>query len=336
MNRQVSWGILSTADIGVAKVIPGIQKDVLSKVRAIASRDGAKARRVADTLGIEKSYASYEELLADPSIDAIYNPLPNHLHTPWTLKALAAGKHVLCEKPIALNATEAAQLISAREASGKLVAEAFMVRFHPQWLRARELAHSGALGELCSIQTAFSYFNDDPDNVRNQADIGGGGLYDIGCYAIATARFIFGAEPERVIGCFENDPRFGTDRLMSGLAIFPQNRQLSFHCATQLVPYQRVQIFGRTGRIEVEIPFNAPKDTPCRLLIDDGSDLGGAGVRTESFAACDQYTLQANAFARAILYDESWPYPIENAVNNMRVIDAFFRSAHSGRWEAPI
>ncbi len=334
MSRQISWGILSTANIGVQKVVPAIQRDALSKVVAVGSRDLAKARAVADSLGIEKAYGTYEALLADPSIDAIYNPLPNHLHVPWTIKAMEAGKHVLCEKPIALNAKEAEQLIEVRERTGKLVAEAFMVRFNLQWLRAREIVLSGAIGEVRAIQTAFSYFNVNPDNVRNKADIGGGGLYDIGCYAIATARFIFGAEPEKVIGTFERDPQFGTDRLCSGLAVFPQNRQLSFVCSTQLVPFQRVQICGTKGRIEVEIPFNAPKDKPCRIFVDDGSDLGGAGIRVEQFPVCDQYTLQANAFARAVLNETPWPYPIEDAVCNMRVIDAFFRSAESGKWES--
>lgn len=335
MDKKLRWGILSTANIGVQKVIPAIQNDALSVVVGMASRDLAKARSVADSLGIEKAYGTYEALLADPAIDAIYNPLPNHLHVPWTIKALDAGKHVLCEKPIALTAEEAEQLIQARERSGKLVAEAFMVRFHPQWVRAREIVRSGVLGDVRAIQTAFSYFNVNPANVRNQADIGGGGLYDIGCYAIATARFILGAEPERVVGTFERDPQFGTDRLASGLVVFPNNTHLTFTCSTQLVPYQRVQILCSKGRIEVEIPFNAPKDKACRIFIDNGTDLGGAGIRVEDFPVCDQYTLQANAFARSILDGAPWPYPIEDAVGNMRVIDAFFRSAQSGGWVVP-
>jgi predicted dehydrogenase len=335
MSKQVSWGILSTANIGIQKVIPAIQRAPLCKVAAIASRDAARSRAVADQLGIETSYGSYEELLADPTIDAIYNPLPNHLHTEWTIRAMEAGKHVLCEKPVALTAPQAQQLVAARERTGKLVAEAFMVRFHPQWLRARELVQAGQIGEVRAIQTVFSYFNDNPDNVRNQADIGGGGLYDIGCYAIATARFIFAGEPERVIAAFAKDPQFGTDRLASALAVFPQNRQLSFVCSTQLVPYQRVQICGTRGRIEIEIPFNAPPQSPTRLFVDNGSDLAGAGISIETFPACDQYSLQAHAFARAVLGEAPWPYPIEDAVSNMRVIDALFRSGESGRWEQP-
>ena len=333
MSKQISWGILSTANIGIKHVIPAILEAPQCRILAVASRNPAQARAVADRFGIEKSYGSYEELLADPAIDAIYNPLPNHLHTPWTIKAMEAGKHVLCEKPIALTADEAQQLVATRERTGKLVAEAFMVRFHPQWLRAREIVQSGALGEVRSIQTAFCYFNTNPDNVRNKADIGGGGLYDIGCYAIATARFIFGAEPLRATAAFDRDPQFGTDRLCSGLAEFPGHRHLNFVCSTQQVPYQRVQIFGTKGRLEVQIPFNAPANAMCRIFTDDGSDLAGAGIRAEEFPACNQYALQAHAFARAVLNEAEWPYPIENAVANMRVIDALFRSGQSGQWE---
>ena len=334
MSKQVSWGILSTANIGIKHVIPAILEAPQCRILAVGSRNPAQARSVADRFGIEKAYGSYEELLADPAIDAIYNPLPNHLHTPWTIKAMEAGKHVLCEKPIALTADEAQLLVAARERTGKLVAEAFMVRFHPQWLRAREIVQSGALGEVRSIQTAFCYFNTNPDNVRNKADIGGGGLYDIGCYAIATARFIFGAEPLRATAAFDRDPQFGTDRLCSGLAEFPGHHHLSFICSTQQAPYQRVQIFGTKGRLEVQIPFNAPANGMCRIFTDDGSDLAGAGIRMEEFPACNQYALQAHAFARAVLNEAEWPYPIENAVANMRVIDALFRSGQSGKWEA--
>lgn len=334
MSKVISWGILSTANIGKQLVIPAIQQTPGCQVAAIASRGIERAQEMANQLGIAKAYGSYEALLADPEIDAIYNPLPNHLHTPWTIKALEAGKHVLCEKPIALNAEEAKQLIAARERSGKLVAEAFMVRFHPQWLRARELVQSGAIGGVRAIQTAFTYFNVNPNNVRNLADIGGGGLYDIGCYAVATARFIFGSEPERVIATFDRDPEFGTDRLTSGIAVFPNNRQFNFFCSTQLARYQRVQICGTQGRIELPIPFNAPKNASNRLLIDDCSDLVGGGMRVEEFPACDQYALQVQAFAQAILQQAPWPYPIEDAVNNMRVIDALFRSGETGQWEA--
>ena len=334
MTGKVSWGVLGAANIGVEKVIPAMQRGALSRVDAIASRDIEKARGAAAALGVAKAYGSYEELLADPEIEAIYNPLPNELHVPWTLRALEAGKHVLCEKPIALNAGEAQRLIAARGRAGKLVAEAFMVRFHPQWRRAHELAHSGAIGRLRAIQTFFSYHLLDPTNIRNKPP-GGGALYDIGCYAILTARYIFGDEPARVFGSIDRDPVMGADRLTSALAEFPGGRQLSFTCATQTSAHQRVTIAGDKGRIEIAIPFNAPPDRPTRITIDDGADLFGGGARTEEFAICDQYTLQGDAFSRAVRGEASVEFPIEDAIANMRAIDAIFRSAQSGRWETP-
>jgi predicted dehydrogenase len=308
---------------------------VMTDIGAIASRDEERARVVAMDLGIPKAYGSYEALLADPDIDAIYNPLPNHLHAPLTIKALEAGKHVLCEKPIALNADEAHQIEAAQKKSGLIVAEAFMVRFHPQWQRVREIARSGRLGEVRAIQTIFSYFLTDPDNIRNQADIGGGGLYDIGCYAISTARYVFGCEPERVIGLFDIDPAMATDRLTSGLAEFGGQRQLAFTCATQLVPCQRVQIVGTEGRIEIQIPFNAPAGMEATILVDDGRDLAGGGRQIIQVPACDQYTAQGDAFSRAVLGEQSLDWGVDDAVLNMRVIDALFRSARSERWERP-
>jgi predicted dehydrogenase len=334
MTRKVSWGVLGVAKIGVEKVIPAMQKGALSRIDAIASRDIGRARSAAEKLGIAKAYGSYEELLADPAIEAIYNPLPNELHVPWTLRALAAGKHVLCEKPIALDAREAEALLAARASSGKQVAEAFMVRFHPQWRRAHELAHSGAIGDLRAIQTFFSYHLTDPTNIRNKPP-GGGALYDIGCYAILTARYIFNAEPTRVFAAVDRDPAMGTDRLISGIAEFPNGRQLTFTCATQTSAHQRVTIAGDKGRIEIAVPFNAPPDRPTRITIDTGADLFGGGARTEEFATCDQYTLQGDAFSRVVLGEAALDYPIEDAIANMRVIDAVFRSGQSGRWEAP-
>jgi predicted dehydrogenase len=334
MARKVSWGVLGVAKIGVEKVIPAMQLGALSRIDAIASRDIAKAKDAAGKLGIAKAYGSYEELLADPAIEAVYNPLPNELHVPWTLRALAAGKHVLCEKPIALNEDEAKALVAARERSGKHVAEAFMVRFHPQWRRAHDLAQSGAIGQLRAIQTFFSYHLLDPTNIRNKPP-GGGALYDIGCYAILTARYIFGAEPTRVIGALDVDPVMGTDRLTSALMEFPDARHLTFTCATQASAHQRVTISGDKGRIEIAIPFNAPPDRPTRITIDTGADLFGGGARTEEFPTCDQYTLQGDAFSRAVLGETPLEYSIEDAMANMRVIDALFRSAKSGRWETP-
>ena len=332
MSEPVRWGVLGVAKIATEKVIPAMQKGAMSRIVGIASRELARAQAAAASLGIPKAYGSYEEMLADPEIEAIYNPLPNELHVPWTEKALAAGKHVLCEKPIALDAEEARRLVSAREKSGKLVAEAFMVRHHPQWRRAREIVRSGAIGEAQAIQTLFTYRLLDPDNVRNRPP-GGGGLYDIGCYAILTARFVFGAEPVRVAASVDLDPNFGTDRLVSAIVEFPGGRHLTFSAATQLAGAQRVVIAGTQGRIEVKIPFNAPIDRPAEIVIDSGADLVGGGARREEFATCDQYTLQGDAFSRAVRGEGGLEFPIEDAIANMAVIDACFRAAKSGRWE---
>ena len=332
--QPVNWGVISTALIGTEKVIPAMQRSRHCRIQAIASRDPARAKEWAKTLGIPKAYGSYEELLADPEIEAVYNPLPNHLHVPWSIKAAEAGKHVLCEKPIALDAEEAQQLVAARDRTGKLITEAFMVRGHPQWRRVRELVRAGKIGELKAIQGFFSYFLTDPKNVRNIADIGGGGLLDIGCYPIVTSRYLFGAEPTRVIGLVERDPVMKIDRLASAILDYPGG-QASFACSTQLVAYQRMQIFGSTGRIEVEIPFNAPPDKPCRIFVDDGSGLGDISAREETFPVCDQYAIQGDLFSEALRTGKPVEFPLEDAVKNMRVIDAIFRSAESERWETP-
>ena len=329
--KKVVWGILSTAKIARQRVIPGMQKSKWCDIRAIASRSAEIAREAADALGIPKAYASYAELLADPEIEAVYNPLPNHLHVPLTLQAAAAGKHVLCEKPIALNAEEAAQL---RAVAGKvLIMEAFMVRFHPQWLRVREHIRDGRVGTLRVLQMLFSYFNVDATNIRNVAAIGGGALYDIGCYPITAGRFFFESEPQRAIALVDRDPRFGTDRMTSALLDFGSGRHLDFTVSTQCVPYQRIQLCGTIGRIEIQIPVNAPQGEETRIYIDDGSSLGGAGIRTELLPPSDQYAQQAEAFSRAIRGEIALPYGVEDAVRSMRVIDALFRSEKSAAWE---
>jgi predicted dehydrogenase len=324
---KIRWGVLSTANIGVAKVLPAMQRGTLCEVTAIASRELSKAQATAKQLGIPKAYGSYEELLADPEIDAIYNPLPNHLHVPWSIKAIEAGKHVLCEKPIALTTAEAQTLADAARQHPQLkVMEAFMYRHHPQWQRARQIVSAGGIGTLRTIQSFFSYYNDDPGNIRNQADIGGGGLMDIGCYNISISRFIFDAEPQRVCGIVEYDPQLKTDRLASGMLDFGSGTA-TFTCSTQLSSYQRVNIFGDTGRIEIEIPFNAPPDRPCKIWHQHAD-----GTEEIVFDVCDQYTLQGDALARAILDDTPVPTPIEDAVANMAVIEALVRSSKSGAW----
>jgi predicted dehydrogenase len=332
-KRKVKWGVLGAASIAVRKVIPGMQQSEYCDVAAIASRDLSKARAAATTLKIGKSYGSYEELLADPEIEAIYNPLPNHLHVPWSIEAMEAGKHVLCEKPIALNAAEAKTLLPVRDRAGVKIGEAFMVRTHPQWLRTRELIREGRIGELRAIVGVFSYFNRDAKNVRNNPEWGGGGLLDIGCYPITMSRFMYGAEPLRVSGVLERDPEFGTDRLASAILEFSSG-QAVFTCSTQMVPYQRMQFLGTKGRIEIEVPFNAPPNKATRIFVDDGSDVGGAGIKIETIPACDQYTIQGDVFSKAILEDREVPVPLEDAIANMAVIDAIFRSAESGKGKA--
>lgn len=334
MNDKVRWGVLGVANVAVRQVIPAMQQGESSQVIAIASRDLEKAQRAAQALGIPKAFGAYEELLADNEIEAVYIPLPNHLHVPWTIKAAEAGKHVLCEKPIAMNAREADTLLGVRERTGVKIQEAFMVRTHPRWLAVRELISAGRIGELRSVTGWFSYFNRDPNNVRNKVDIGGGALMDIGCYTITIARFIFGAEPCRVMGLIERDPELGVDRLTSAMLDFEVG-QASFTCSTQLAPYQRIHILGTRGRIEVEIPFNVPPNRSVRLFIDDGSDLFGAGIEVQEFPICNQYTIQGDLFSRAIREQIEQAIPLEDAVSNMAVIDAVFRSGSSGRWENP-
>ena len=330
--KKVAWGVISTAKIGSGRVLPGMKKSPWVDLRAVASRDAAKARTFADAMGIPKHYGSYEELLEDPEIEAIYNPLPNHLHVPMTLAAARAGKHVLCEKPVAMTADEAAQL---REAGGRvLIAEAFMVRHHPQWLRARELVREGRIGTLRVVQMFFGYNNLDPANVRNMAEIGGGGLYDIGCYAIVAGRWFFEGEPSRGIALIDRDPTFKTDRLTSGLVEFSDGRRLDFTVSTQIAPHQRIQLCGTKGRIELVIPVNAPQGAKTRIHIDDCSSLEGTGIVTETLPESDQYELQGTAFSRAVRGEVALPFGVDDAIANMRVIDALFRSEKSGRWES--
>jgi predicted dehydrogenase len=325
MNK-IRWGVLGVAKIATAKVIPAMQRGTLCEVTAIASRDAAKARAAADALGLARAYGSYEELLADPDVDAIYNPLPNHLHVPWSIRAAEAGKHVLCEKPVGMSVAEVRALIAVRDRTGVRIGEAFMVRTHPQWLRVRELVRGGAIGDLRAIVGAFSYMNRDPRNIRNVPEWGGGALMDIGCYPIQIARFLFGREPVRVAGAVERDPEMGIDRLTSGLLDFGTGHAV-FTCSTQMVSYQRVQVLGSTTRVEVEIPFNAPPDAPCRIFVDDGSRLAGAAASIETFDVCNQYTIQGDLFSAAIRDGSEVPTPLEDSLANMAVIESIVRTA---------
>ena len=333
-DEPVRWGILGAANIAVKKVIPGMQRGRRSRVVAIASRDLAKARAAAESLGIPRAYGSYEELLADADVEAVYNPLPNHLHVPWSIRAADAGKHVLCEKPIAMSADEARTLLAARDRTGVKVGEAFMVRAHPQWIKVRELIDADRIGELRLVVGHFSYCRRDFNDIRSRPEFGGGALMDIGCYPIMLSRWLFGAEPIDVVGQIELDPDMGVDRLVSGLLRFEAG-QASFTCSSQLVPHQRMQIFGTTARIDVEIPVNAPPDAATRIYLDGGGDLTGRGRETIELPVVDQYTLQGDRFSEAIRGRGEVPVSLEDAISNMAVIDALFRSAETRRWEAP-
>jgi predicted dehydrogenase len=332
MNKKVSWGVLGVANIAMKKVLPAMQRGEWCDVSAIASRDLKRAQEAAKQLGIAKAFGSYEELLADPEIEAVYNPLPNHLHVPWSIKAAEAGKHVLCEKPISLTVLEAISLLQARDRTGVKVQEAFMVRTHPQWCKAVELVRAGKIGPVRSVMGYFSYFNQDPKNIRNILECGGGAVMDIGCYLIYTSRLIFGEEPTRVLAMVERDPEMRTDVLTSGILDFPSGQSV-FTCSTQVAPYQRVQIIGTLGRIEVEIPFNAPPDKPCRIFLDQGSDLSGRSAQIFEFEVCDQYTIQGDLFSKSIREGTELAVPLEGSIRNMAVIEAVFRSAESGQWE---
>jgi predicted dehydrogenase len=329
-TAKVRWGVISTANIGLEKVIPGMMKSKQLEIRAIASRTLPKAKRAAKKLGIPVAYGSYEELFDDPEIDAIYNPVPNHLHVPLTLMAAKKGKHVLCEKPIALTAAEARKLRKAPK--DVLIAEAFMIRAHPQWIKAREMVRLGKLGTVRIIHTAFAYNNVDPNNIRNMADIGGGAIYDIGCYALLSARYVLDAEPKRVVSLVDRDPAFGTDRTSSGLVDFGEGRQLSFSVSTQTTPYQRVHIIGTKARLEIKIPFNAPLGEPTLMTLDNGKKLADLSARPIRIAKTDQYQLQGEVFSAAVRGQTPLEFGIEDSIQQMRVIDAVFKSAKLNRW----
>jgi predicted dehydrogenase len=327
--KKVKWGILSTAKIGREKVIPAIQKGSYCEVVAIASRDIERAKETAKNLQIRKVYGSYEGLLTDREIDAIYIPLPNHLHVEWAIKGLEAGKHVLCEKPIGLSSSEAEKLLQISEKYPQLkVMEAFMYRFHPQWIYAKDLLDNNRIGELKTIQSFFSYYNADPNNIRNKVEVGGGGMMDIGCYSVSLSRFLFDEEPKSVVAMLEQDPVMGTDRITSGMMNFSKGSS-TFTCSTQLMPYQHVNILGTSGRIEIEIPFNPLPTHKTKILLHTIS-----GIEEIVFDEIDQYTVQADSFAKAILEYTPVPFNIKDGINNMKVIEAILSSAKDNRWKS--
>lgn len=323
-ERPLAWGVLGTASIARKKVIPAIQRSQLGRVKAIASRSQATAEVVARELDIEKPYGSYEALLADPEIEAVYIPLPNHLHPQWTYAAAAAGKHVLCEKPLAMTSDEAKSMVAAASRANVKLMEAFMYRLHPLWVETRRLIEQGAIGEVRAIQSFFSYRNMDPENIRNIAAYGGGSLFDIGCYPVNVARMLFGGEPTTVRSAIRRDPSFETDILTSVLLDFG-GRHATFTCSTQLEDDQRVHIQGTNGRLLIEIPFNIPPDRPTRILqFAGGAPPIDPGVTIHEIPAADQYQVQADAFARAIRHDTEVPTPPEDAVANLEVLERIF------------
>lgn len=332
--NPVRWGILGAANIAVRQVIPATQESPKCSVVAIASRDVDKARAAAASLNIPRAYGSYQELMDDPDVEAIYNPLPNHLHVPWTIRAAERGKHVLCEKPMALSASEAEQLREVQQRTGVQIAEAFMVRTHPQWLAARDVISSGRIGDLRLINGHFTYFRRDPADVRSNPEWGGGALLDVGCYPVTMSRWLFGEEPVEVVGQLEFDPDLHVDRVGSALMRFPSG-QAAFTFGGQVALHQQMKMFGTRGHLSIDIPFNPPPGRPTRLVVDDGRDLVGSGAEAFTFPPVNQYTLQATRFAEAVRGLNTVAVSLDDAIKNMRVIDAIFRSATSRRWESP-
>jgi predicted dehydrogenase len=336
MAGALRWGILSTADIATRKVIPGIRKAARCDIVAIASRDADLARGVAENLSIPRAHGSYEALLEDPEVDAVYIPLPNHLHAEWSIAAAEAGKHVMCEKPLAMTAADAERMAGAARTAGVHLMEAFMYRHHPSWVAARDIVASGRIGRLATVQIWFSYFNDDAANIRNILDFGGGALFDIGCYAINVSRMLFGAEPTRVSGALRRDATSGVDVLTSAILEFDAGIA-TFTCSTRTETDQRVHIYGTDGLVSIGIPFNIPPDLPTRVYVTAGGDPPVApSTEVLEFAVKDPYTAEAEAFAAAILDGEPTPVPADDAVANMRVIEAVFASAERGASVPPL
>jgi predicted dehydrogenase len=331
--ERVSWGILSVSGHYKLRVHGPLSRLEGVAVSAIASRDAAKAAEAAARLGIPKSYGSYEELVADPGIDAVYIPLPNNLHAQWAIAALDAGKHVLCEKPLAMDSAQALAMSARAREKGLLLMEAFMYKFHPQWIRAAEIIASGEIGRLVATHAWFSYSNADPANIRNKTETGGGALYDIGCYAVSTARFLAEAaglgEPRRALSLVERDERSGTDTLSSGILDFgPGGPRSSFHVSTRAFPSQRVEALGEKGSVSLRIPFNMYADTPAALDVTTS-----VGSRKVELGPADQYGLMLAAFSRAVREGGPSPVPPEDGIAGMAALDALFRSEKSGAWE---
>jgi predicted dehydrogenase len=327
--EALRWGILSTADIARKKVVPGMRKARRCSIVAIASREASRAKQVADELRIPRAFPSYEALLADPDVDAVYIPLPNNLHAEWSMAAARAGKHVLCEKPLALTADDAQRMIDVANTEGVTLMEAFMYRLHPSWKAVSQIVASGEIGRLVSVQSWFSYFNDDATNIRNIPEVGGGALFDIGCYCVNLSRLLFGAEPRHVSAAMVRDRAMGVDVLTSAILNFDDGIA-SFTCSTRAEDDQRVHIYGTAGRISIGIPFNIPPDRPTEVHVSAGGDPPVApDTRVLTFPVADPYTVEAERFAAAVLDGLPAPVPPEDAVANLRVLERIFEAAEA-------
>lgn len=318
---ELRWGILSTANIGTRQVIVPTQAAARCRVVALASREANRAMFAAQQLGIPRSYGSYEALLRDPEVDAVYIPLPNHLHGEWTIAALEAGKHVLCEKPIGLSSAEARRMDEAARRAGRVLMEAFMYRLHPTWVTTRRLIESGRIGELRGMQSWFSFYAADPGNIRNRVETGGGAMYDIGCYCMNSARLLMGGEPTAVQAAVRRDPVSGVDTVVAGVLEFG-DRLASFGVSIRAESDQRVVVYGTEGRITLEIPFNIPDDRPTRVLLYRGS--GSPPFEPSEvlpFPPANMYGIQAEAFAAAVLDGAPLPVPMSDSIANMEVIE---------------
>ncbi|MDX1758691.1 MAG: Gfo/Idh/MocA family oxidoreductase [Arenibacter algicola] len=326
MGKKIKWGILGSAHIATEHVIPAMLRCQYGEVYAIASRSKERAQNIAEQFGIPECYGSYEELLVDKEVDAIYIPLPNHLHVQWAIKALEADKHVLVEKPVGLSSKEAERLLQETKKYPHLkVMEAFMYRHHPQWIKVKELVDQKAIGDIKTIQSSFSFFEDDPNSIVNSKEFGGGSLMDIGCYPISLSRFMFNSEPKSISSVIEYHPDFKVDVLASGILEFETGTSV-FFSSTQLADNQQAQIFGTKGNIKFELPFNPPINRPSKIWFTIGDDC-----QTIEFETCNQYTIQADLFALAIINNTPVPTPLEDSVKNMIVIEKLEESNLKGQ-----
>ena len=324
--KKLKVGVLGISNHFVKRVFFPLRKSKNVEIFAVSSRSGEKAKKFASKYNVKRWYDSYEKLLEDEEIEAVYIPLPNHLHLEYIKKAADAHKHVICEKPLTLNYEQTKEAFEYAKKRGILLMEAFMYKHHPQWLRAKEIVESGEIGEVQTIHCYFSYDNKDPKNIRNVLEFGGGALLDIGVYAVSSARWIFEKEPTKVVALLNRDERFKVDTLVSGILDFDGKSAL-FSVATQAFPTQNVEVYASAGTIFVEVPFNTYPDVPGHLHVRTT-----IGTRDVYLGPADHYLLEFEHFARAIREKKSISSFEEDSLNNMKTIDALFKSAEESDW----